>query len=88
MAEQYASLAGPSVGNVSNAAMTAAMNPPAMSMAKGYCWTHGVICNNKHMSATCKNKAMGHQDTATMQNKMGGVMMMWMLCVCNTGMQE
>ena len=34
-----------------------------------YCWTHGA-CG--HTSGQCISKAPGHQDTATMENRMGG----------------
>ena len=34
-----------------------------------YCWTHGA-CG--HSSNTCRAKANGHQDTATLENRMGG----------------
>ena len=37
-----------------------------------YCWTHGYHVGNKHTSATCQNKAPGHQDNATRENTMGG----------------
>ena len=37
-----------------------------------YCWTHGYCVGNKHNSATCQNKAPGHQDNATCENTMGG----------------
>ena len=37
-----------------------------------YCWTHGYLVGNKHTSATCQNKAPGHQDNATRANTMGG----------------
>ena len=37
-----------------------------------YCWTHGYHVGNKHNSATCQNKAPGHQDNATRENTMGG----------------
>ena len=37
-----------------------------------YCWTHGYRVGNKHNSATCQNKAPGHQDNATRKNTMGG----------------
>jgi hypothetical protein len=49
--------------------------PPAprpTSSARGYCWTHGSTANSAHTSATCKNKAPGHVDTATWRNKCGG----------------
>lgn len=39
---------------------------------RGYCWTHGSTTNNTHTSATCKNKAPGHVDTATWRNQCGG----------------
>ena len=34
-----------------------------------YCWTHGWCA---HSGATCNSKADGHQDHATLENKMGG----------------
>ena len=47
--------------------------PPALT----YCWTHGSSINIKHTSSTCKNKAEGHQDNATTENKMGGSEKIW-----------
>jgi hypothetical protein len=49
---------------------TPAPRPAASS--RGYCWTHGSTTNNAHSSATCRNKAPGHIDTATWRNKCGG----------------
>lgn len=37
-----------------------------------YCWTHGYCVHRDHSSATCTNKAAGHQIGATKQNTMGG----------------
>lgn len=37
-----------------------------------YCWTHGIMKNGGHNSATCKKKMENHQDAATVSNKMGG----------------
>jgi hypothetical protein len=37
-----------------------------------YCWTHGLGRNANHTSPTCSNKAHGHQDTATVNHRMGG----------------
>ena len=34
-----------------------------------YCWTHGACYHPGHK---CRNKATGHQDNATFQNRMGG----------------
>jgi PPE-repeat protein len=34
-----------------------------------YCWTHGACA---HQSADCRTKATGHQDAATLSNKMDG----------------
>jgi hypothetical protein len=42
------------------------------STQRGYCWTHGSTANSAHTSATCRNKAPGHVDTATWRNKCGG----------------
>jgi hypothetical protein len=41
---------------------------------KSYCWTHGISNNPNHTSATCwpYRRAAGHQETATIRNKMGG----------------
>lgn len=49
---------------------TPTTRPPSSS--RGYCWTHGSTANNAHTSATCRNKADGHVDTATWRNKCGG----------------
>ena len=38
----------------------------------GYCWTHGYRVKLGHNSATCTNKAEGHQLAATRANTMGG----------------
>jgi hypothetical protein len=46
--------------------------PRSLTSARGYCWTHGSTTNSTHTSATCKNKAPGHVDTATWRNKCGG----------------
>jgi hypothetical protein len=37
-----------------------------------YCWTHGLSKNKKHDGFTCENKAIGHKESATVDNKMGG----------------
>ena len=34
-----------------------------------YCWTHGACGNTFHK---CNSKASGHQDAATLENRMGG----------------
>jgi hypothetical protein len=49
--------------------------PASTTTAPGdltYCWTHGLSKNKKHDGYTCENKAQGHQDAATANNKMGG----------------
>jgi hypothetical protein len=38
----------------------------------GYCWTHGCRAHKNHTSATCKKRAIGHMETATKANMMGG----------------
>ena len=42
-----------------------------------YCWTHGSSKNAKHNSGTCENKADGHQDDATINDKKGGSTKIW-----------
>jgi hypothetical protein len=42
------------------------------SSTLNYCWTHGTTSNPNHTSMTCKNKRDGHQDHATLINKLGG----------------
>ena len=37
-----------------------------------YCWTHGRTYSEKHQSPTCRNRREGHQEAATIHNKMGG----------------
>ena len=40
-----------------------------------YCWTHGRRCN--HSSKECRQRATGHQEDATEENKMGGKATRW-----------
>ena len=42
------------------------------NFSTSYCWTHGRTKNKKHTSATCRNRAEGHKEEATLTNKMGG----------------
>jgi hypothetical protein len=42
-------------------------------MALFYCWTHGLSKNPTHTSANCANKSEGHDDSATLENRMGGI---------------
>jgi hypothetical protein len=51
--------------------------PPVHTATTGYCWTHGSSNNTAHTSATCKNQAPGHKDTATLTNKLGGSDKVW-----------
>ena len=37
-----------------------------------YCWTHGVTTNLGHDSKTCTNRAAGHKEDDTYENRMGG----------------
>ncbi len=37
-----------------------------------YCWTHGHWVSKNHTSATCGSRALGHKDTATAADMMGG----------------
>ena len=37
-----------------------------------YCWTHGRTHTDNHMSQSCRNPAPGHQQQATLANRMGG----------------
>jgi hypothetical protein len=61
-----------------NPAPRPAARPPAgPAPITSYCWTHGLLRNPKHTSATCKGKADGHQDGATATNKMGGNTNAW-----------
>lgn len=39
---------------------------------KSYCWTHGRTRNKLHTSKTCRTRAEGHQNEATLDNRMGG----------------
>jgi hypothetical protein len=44
-----------------------------------YCWTHGLLRTDgaKHNSQNCEHKAVGHQDNATLTDKMGGTLTPW-----------
>ena len=50
--------------------------PPYQGKINGenvtYCWSHGITRNRRHNSKTCKRKKEGHQDDATLNNRMGG----------------
>ena len=37
-----------------------------------YCWSHGRTFSEAHQSKTCRNRREGHQENATLHNKMGG----------------
>lgn len=37
-----------------------------------YCWTHGLGRNPNHTSKTCTNRAINHQENATVGNMLGG----------------
>ncbi len=37
-----------------------------------YCWTHGKTCNRNHTSSSCRTKREGHQDNATLEDRMNG----------------
>jgi hypothetical protein len=52
-------------------------NKATTTSEMGYCWTHGCMKNPAHTSTTCKRKADGHKDNATMANKMGGKEGVW-----------
>ena len=56
-------------GNLGNNTRT---NKGANKDPNGYCWTHGYNVRHGHNSATCRNKAPGHKDTATRNDNMGG----------------
>ena len=50
--------------------------PPYQGKINGenvtYCWSHGITKNRRHNSKTCRRKKEGHQDDATLNNRMGG----------------
>ena len=58
---------------------TAATTPNAVvaNNSTSYCWTHGSSKNLKHTSRTCENKAKGHQDDATIDDKKDGSEKIW-----------
>ena len=41
-------------------------------VATHYCWTHGYTITDKQTSKNCDKRAPGHQEEATMTNRMGG----------------
>ncbi|ACI65279.1 predicted protein [Phaeodactylum tricornutum CCAP 1055/1] len=47
-------------------------NQSTVTKGKSYCWTHGIVHNTKHTSATCEKQAPGHKTGATLHNKQGG----------------
>ena len=40
--------------------------------SKFYCWTRGRTRNQNHISSSCNNKKVGHQDDTILDNKNGG----------------
>lgn len=54
-----------------------ALDAVIANASTSYCWTHGSSKNAKHTSGTCENKAEGHQDDATINNKKGGSTKVW-----------
>jgi hypothetical protein len=42
-----------------------------------FCWTHGCSSNTRHTSMSCRNRAEGHQELSTIDNKMGGSEKIW-----------
>jgi hypothetical protein len=53
-------------------AAAARMPAASTNVSRGYCWTHGSTTSAAHTSATCKNRADGHNEAATWRNKLGG----------------
>lgn len=51
--------------------------PAAGTTATSYCWTHGSSRNLEHTSLTCRAKADGHVDSATVTHKHGGSDKVW-----------
>jgi hypothetical protein len=47
--------------------------PHKMTNNDSYCWSHVYQVAKSHTSATCNMKKIGHKDTATKSNPMGGV---------------
>jgi hypothetical protein len=47
-------------------------NQSTVTKGKSYCWTHGIVHNTKHTSATCEKQAPGHKTGATLHDKQGG----------------
>jgi hypothetical protein len=46
-------------------------NQSTVTKGKLYCWTHGIVHNTKHTSATYEKQATGHKTGATLHNKQG-----------------
>jgi hypothetical protein len=59
-------------GSASSTSSTITNSTPLAPVGLSYCWTHGSSRNRSHTSPTCHNKAEGHIDTATNENKCGG----------------
>lgn len=67
--------AGVTAGSAGYHGAHAAVPAPSTRSDKpiySYCWTHGKLLNLQHTSHTCKTKAAGHQDAASLDNMMGG----------------
>ena len=68
----------PSVAPPPASALLAVQPPPAPPVVTNdgisvyYCWSHGLSVNSGHTSATCRRPRVGHQESATYMNMMGG----------------
>ena len=62
----------PATANTATNVPTPAPPTNATKPELHYCWSHGLGRNRAHTSATCNNKAPGHQDNADQWNMMGG----------------
>ena len=60
------------VGELKNSQSTRKRGGNRNKNDNSYCWTHGRTRNKLHTSQTCRNKSDGHQDTASLDNRMGG----------------
>lgn len=74
-----AGLGGNHTANAAIANNQAVPNAPAattvtinIETGRSYCWTHGYCLGSNHTSLTCRNKAPGHRDDATILDMFGG----------------
>jgi hypothetical protein len=63
----------PTTNQIATAAAPQVTQYSSNNISLFYCWTHGLSQNPEHTSGSCKSKAEGHSNGATIDDRKGGV---------------